>query len=75
MSKELFFPKEDMFKNPAFKNMDEYKDLVSKFDADYEGTWAKFADEKMSCKMIPFMMVASIPTVSADSRDMLQSSV
>ena len=47
MNKELFFPKENMFKNPAFKNMDEYKELVSAFDADYEGTWAKFADEKI----------------------------
>jgi acetyl-CoA synthetase len=46
-NKELFFPKTDMFKNPAIGSMQEYKNLVDKFTNDYEGTWASFADEKI----------------------------
>jgi acetyl-CoA synthetase len=43
----IFHPNEEMFNNPVFKNMDDYNDLVKKFDQDYEGTWASFADEKI----------------------------
>jgi len=42
-----FNPKSEMFKNPAFSSMEEYRDLVKKFENDYEGTWASFADEKI----------------------------
>jgi len=42
-----FNPKSKMFKNPAFSSMEEYRDLVKKFENDYEGTWASFADEKI----------------------------
>ena len=42
-----FNPKSEMFKNPAFGSMEEYRDLVKKFENDYEGTWASFADEKI----------------------------
>ncbi len=44
---KLFYPKKNMFKNPLIKNMCEYRDLVDEFDKDYEGTWAKFANEKI----------------------------
>ena len=43
----VFNPKSEIFKNPAFGSMEEYKNLVEKFDTDYEGTWASFADEKI----------------------------
>ncbi|MBL6969926.1 MAG: AMP-binding protein, partial [Campylobacterales bacterium] len=43
----LFKPKQEMFNNPAFGSMEDYKKLVDKFDNDYEGTWASFADEKI----------------------------
>jgi acetyl-CoA synthetase len=46
MSK-LFNPKQEMFENPAFGSMDEYKQLVEKFESDYEGTWSTFADQKI----------------------------
>jgi len=42
-----FKPKSEMFKNPAFGSMEEYKNLVSRFETDYEGTWASFADDKI----------------------------
>jgi len=44
---KLFYPKKEMFKNSPIKNMCEYQDLVDEFEKDYEGTWAKFADEKI----------------------------
>ena len=44
---DVFNPKKDMFHNPSFGSMEEYKELVEKFTDDYEGTWAKFADEKI----------------------------
>jgi len=47
MSKEIFNPKKELFNNSPIKNMCEYKELVAEFDKDYEGTWAKFADEKI----------------------------
>ncbi|MBD3841371.1 MAG: acetate--CoA ligase [Campylobacterales bacterium] len=43
----IFNPKKEMFSEPLFKNMCEYKELVEEFQNDYEGTWAKFADEKI----------------------------
>jgi len=46
MSK-LFKPKKEMFQKPLIQNMCEYQDLVDDFDKDFEGTWAKFADEKI----------------------------
>ena len=44
----IFNPKKEMFKNPEFKNMCEYNELVEEFDKDYEGTWAKLAKEKIT---------------------------
>jgi len=46
MSK-LFKPKKERFNKPLIQNMCEYQDLVDDFDKDFEGTWAKFADEKI----------------------------
>ncbi len=43
----LFQPKKENFNNPLIKNMCEYRDLVDEFENDFEGTWAKFADEKI----------------------------
>jgi len=43
----IFNPKNEMFTNPAFGSMDEYKNLVEKFESDYEGTWTSFADDKI----------------------------
>ena len=45
--REVYYPKKEMFENPAFKNMCEYKDKVEEFEKDYEGTWAKLAREKI----------------------------
>jgi acetyl-CoA synthetase len=44
---EFFNPKKEMFENPAIGSMDEYKQLVKKFEDDYEGTWGDFANEKI----------------------------
>jgi acetyl-CoA synthetase len=44
---ELYYPKKEMFTDPLIKNMCEYEELVKAFDKDYEGTWAKFAREKI----------------------------
>ena len=44
---EIFNPKKEMFNNPAFASMEEYKKLVDKFYKDYEGTWSTFAKEKI----------------------------
>ncbi|MEA3553682.1 MAG: acetate--CoA ligase [Campylobacterota bacterium] len=44
---EIFNPIKKNFKEPLIKNMCEYHDLVAEFDADYEGTWGKFANEKI----------------------------
>ena len=44
---DIFEPKKSRFNNPAFKNMDEYYDLVNEFKEDYEGTWGRFAKEKI----------------------------
>lgn len=45
---EIFKPNKKMFKEPLIKNMCEYNELMEEFKADYEGTWAKFADQKIS---------------------------
>ncbi len=44
---KIFPPKDSMFSEPAFSSMDDYYDLVKKFENNYEGTWASFADEKI----------------------------
>ncbi|MGM0622463.1 MAG: acetate--CoA ligase [Campylobacterota bacterium] len=44
---QIFHPHKKMFDAPLIQNMCEYQDLVEKFDEDYEGTWASFADEKI----------------------------
>jgi acetyl-CoA synthetase len=43
----IYHPNKKMFNEPLIKNMCEYKELVQKFEEDYEGTWASFADEKI----------------------------
>lgn len=43
----IFNPVKSKFKEPLIKNMCEYNDLMDEFKNDYEGTWAKFADEKI----------------------------
>ena len=48
MESKLYYPNRELFENPRIKNMCEYEELVEEFDKDYEGTWAKFADEKIS---------------------------
>ncbi len=45
--KNIYNPIKSKFNSPLIQNMCEYKDLVSKFEEDYEGTWAKFAKEKI----------------------------
>lgn len=47
MSK-IYYPKKELFKEPTFKNMCEYNELVEEFKKDYEGTWAKLAKEKIT---------------------------
>ena len=44
---DIYTPKKAMFSNPLIGNMCEYRDLVEKFESDYEGTWAAFAREKI----------------------------
>ncbi len=43
----IFNPVKSKFKEPLIKNMCEYNELMDQFKEDYEGTWAKFADEKI----------------------------
>ena len=43
----IYNPIKKNFDNPVFNNMSDYKDLVEKFNNDYEGTWEKFANEKI----------------------------
>ncbi len=43
----IFNPIKSRFKNPAFKNMCEYNELMDEFKDDYEGTWGRFANEKI----------------------------
>jgi acetyl-CoA synthetase len=44
----FYYPKKEMFKNPKFSSMEEYKALVDDFEKNYEGTWAKLAKETIS---------------------------
>jgi len=44
---DIFNPKKEKFTDPLIQDMDAYRALVAEFDTDYEGTWAKFADEKI----------------------------
>ncbi len=48
MLQDVYYPKKEMFKNPAFRNMCEYNELVEEFKNDYEGTWAKLAKQKIT---------------------------
>jgi acetyl-CoA synthetase len=48
MLNEVYFPKKEIFKDPAFRNMCEYRELASEFEKDYEGTWAKLALKKIT---------------------------
>ncbi len=43
----IFKPIKSKFNEPLIKNMCEYNELMDEFKEDYEGTWAKFADEKI----------------------------
>ncbi|CAA6824531.1 MAG: Acetyl-coenzyme A synthetase (EC [uncultured Sulfurovum sp.] len=43
----IFHPNPEQFKNSPIPDMETYHSLVAEFDKDYEGTWAKFADEKI----------------------------
>ncbi len=47
MSKDIFYPDRELFKNSPIPDMESYKRLVEEFENDYEGTWAKFAREKI----------------------------
>lgn len=44
---EKFYPTKEFFKNSKISNMEKYKELVDEFKNDYEGTWAKYANEKI----------------------------
>ena len=44
----FFNPVSKKFINPNIKDMNHYNDLVKQFNDDYEGTWQKFADEKIN---------------------------
>ena len=48
MHNEVYYPHKELFENPVFKNMCEYEDMVKEFEKDFEGTWAKLANEKIS---------------------------
>ena len=47
MGKNVFNPKVELFPQAKFKNMQEYQALVDEFANDYEGTWGRFAEEKI----------------------------
>jgi len=47
MLKELYQPNKEFAKNARIKNMCEYQDLVDAANADYEGFWGAFANEKI----------------------------
>jgi acetyl-CoA synthetase len=44
---KIFEPNRKMFETSPIKNMCEYKELREDFETDYEGTWGRFADEKI----------------------------
>ena len=43
----FYYPKKEMFKDPQFSSMDEYRAVVEDFNEDYEGTWAQLANAKI----------------------------
>ncbi len=45
---KLYYPHLELFPNARIKSMDEYEALVQEFEKDYEGTWAKYAREKLN---------------------------
>ena len=47
MNQNIYNPKKENFKDPLIKNMCEYQEAVQEFEENYEGTWAKFAKEKI----------------------------
>ncbi|KIM04435.1 MAG: acetyl-CoA synthetase [Sulfurovum sp. AS07-7] len=47
MLEEKYYPNEEHIKNAAIKSMDEYHKLMNEAKEDYEGFWARFANEKI----------------------------
>ncbi len=47
MHQEIYSPNPEFSKHARVKSMDEYRALVDEADRDYEGFWAKRADEKI----------------------------
>ncbi len=47
MSETLYYPNKELFSNSPIPTMEAYHSLVQEFERDYEGTWAKFANEKL----------------------------
>jgi len=47
MSERLYYPNKELFSNSPIPTMEAYHSLVQEFERDYEGTWAKFANEKL----------------------------
>ncbi len=43
----VYYPNRDKFKDSPIPDMESYHALVAEFDKDFEGTWAKFANEKI----------------------------
>ncbi len=48
MHNEVYYPHKELFENPTFRDMKDYENLANEFKSDFEGTWAKFANEKIS---------------------------
>ena len=47
MSKEIFYPNRELFKDPAIKSMEQYRDIMKRAENDYEGFWGDLAREKI----------------------------
>ncbi|MBD3808133.1 MAG: AMP-binding protein, partial [Epsilonproteobacteria bacterium] len=47
MLQEKYYPNEEHIKNASIKSMDEYHKLMNEAKEDYEGFWARFANEKI----------------------------
>jgi len=47
MTKEIFYPNRELFKDPAIKSMEQYRDIVKRAENDYEGFWGDLAKEKI----------------------------
>jgi acetyl-CoA synthetase len=47
MLEEKYYPNEEHTKNASIKSMDEYHRLMNEAKEDYEGFWARFANEKI----------------------------